>query len=126
MAEAAQHGVHSRPVLIAFVAFGLVLVGIALGVRALADRWETGPQPAPAVELAGPRLQSTPVEDRLRFEAEKRQRLESYGWVDRNHGIARIPIDVAMRLLAERGARAGASDATGEGEAQGEARGQAR
>lgn len=27
--------------------------------------------------------------------------LNSYGWVDRNRGIVRIPIDQAMKLLAE-------------------------
>jgi hypothetical protein len=30
-------------------------------------------------------------------------RLQSYGWVDRTAGIARIPIDQAMELLATRG-----------------------
>jgi hypothetical protein len=37
------------------------------------------------------------------------RRLSSYGWVDREAGIVRIPIDRAMDLLAERGlpARAG-------------------
>jgi hypothetical protein len=29
--------------------------------------------------------------------------LESYGWVDQKAGIVRIPIEEAMRLLAERG-----------------------
>jgi hypothetical protein len=29
--------------------------------------------------------------------------LNSYGWVDRTAGIARIPIDRAMQLLLERG-----------------------
>jgi hypothetical protein len=31
------------------------------------------------------------------------QRLNSYGWVDQQAGIARIPIDRAMALLAQRG-----------------------
>ena len=29
--------------------------------------------------------------------------LGSYGWVDRNAGVVRIPIDQAKRLLLERG-----------------------
>jgi hypothetical protein len=126
MAEATQHGVHPRPVLFAFIAFGVVLVGIALGVRALAGRWEAATPPAPRAEIAGPRLQSTAMADRLRFEAGKRRRLESFGWVDRSRGIAHIPIDLAMRLLAERGARPGAPDATAHGEARDEARREAR
>jgi hypothetical protein len=30
-------------------------------------------------------------------------RLQSYGWIDQTAGIARIPIDKAMELLATRG-----------------------
>ena len=29
--------------------------------------------------------------------------LSGYGWVDRSKGIARIPIDEAMRIIAARG-----------------------
>ena len=29
--------------------------------------------------------------------------LESYGWVDKNAGVVRIPIDEAMKLTLERG-----------------------
>jgi hypothetical protein len=35
--------------------------------------------------------------------ATQRRRLASYGWVDRSHGIAHIPIDRAIVLTAERG-----------------------
>lgn len=40
------------------------------------------------------------LEDVRRRHAE---RLQGYAWIDRDAGIARIPIDAAMRLLAERG-----------------------
>lgn len=38
-----------------------------------------------------------------RFEYEKRQQdlLSSYSWIDREKGIARIPLDVAMQRLAK-------------------------
>jgi hypothetical protein len=29
--------------------------------------------------------------------------LNGYGWVDREKGVARIPIDEAMRIVVERG-----------------------
>ena len=37
------------------------------------------------------------------------QRLDGYGWTDRNHGVARVPIARAMNLVAQEGlpARAG-------------------
>jgi len=36
------------------------------------------------------------------MDAEQRT-LTTYGWVDRNAGIVRIPIDEAMRLTTQRG-----------------------
>lgn len=49
-----------------------------------------------------------------RQEAAERERLQSYGWVDQNAGVARMPIDAAMKLVAERGlpVREGASTPT--------------
>jgi hypothetical protein len=50
-----------------------------------------------------PRLQTNPREDlRELLDAEQRT-LTTYGWVDRNAGIVRIPIDEAMRLTIQRG-----------------------
>jgi hypothetical protein len=53
--------------------------------------------------LAGPRLQITPALDLQKLYAEEDAVLSSYAWVDRAHGIVRIPIDRAMNLLIERG-----------------------
>src|SRR3989442_10321148 len=56
-----------------------------------------------------PRLQGAPghqisPQDELRqTRAEAEAALSSYGWVDEKTGIARIPIDEAIKLLAERG-----------------------
>jgi hypothetical protein len=50
-----------------------------------------------------PRLQTNPREDLNELRAKEDQILESYGWVDRNAGVVRIPIEVAMRLTLERG-----------------------
>ena len=37
------------------------------------------------------------------FRAEEDAALTTYGWVDKGRGVARIPVEEAMRLLAERG-----------------------
>jgi hypothetical protein len=37
----------------------------------------------------------------ITLDALKRGELGSYGWVDREHGVARIPIDRAMDLVVE-------------------------
>lgn len=46
--------------------------------------------------------------DWARQDAAVRTHLHTYGWVDRAHGVVRIPIDVAMeRILAESSHRPG-------------------
>ena len=47
-----------------------------------------------------PALQKRPQDDLKRFELEQRMSLSGYGWVDRSKGMARIPIDEAMRIIA--------------------------
>jgi hypothetical protein len=50
-----------------------------------------------------PRLQSAPREDLRELRAGEDEVLRGYGWVDKNAGIVRIPIDQAIRLTLERG-----------------------
>jgi hypothetical protein len=53
-----------------------------------------------------PELQKAPQSDLSRFTAAQRAALSGYAWVDRDHGIARIPIEEAMRQIAGRGKHA--------------------
>jgi len=50
-----------------------------------------------------PRLQVNAPEDLKRMREEEDALLNSYGWVDRQNGIVRIPIDRAIDLVARRG-----------------------
>jgi len=50
-----------------------------------------------------PRLQTNPRQDLADLRARENDALTTYGWVDRNAGIVRIPIDEAIRLTLERG-----------------------
>jgi hypothetical protein len=50
-----------------------------------------------------PRLQTNPRQDLSDLQGREDQQLQSYGWVDKNTGIVRIPIDRAMQLVVERG-----------------------
>ena len=50
-----------------------------------------------------PRLQVYPVRHWQDFQTAERERLESYGWMDRSTGAVHIPIDHAIDLIAERG-----------------------
>ncbi len=50
---------------------------------------------------AEPRLQRTPVADLQAIRKVEQDTLTSYGWVDEQKGVVRIPIDVAMKLVVE-------------------------
>ena len=50
-----------------------------------------------------PRLQPSPREDIMNFRIGEEAALKQYGWVDKNAGVVRIPIQEAMRLTLERG-----------------------
>jgi hypothetical protein len=50
-----------------------------------------------------PRLQTNPRQDLRDLRDAEDTVLTGYGWVDRNAGIARIPIGEAMKLTVERG-----------------------
>jgi hypothetical protein len=102
----------------ALLKFGFWLVMATLAVVLLLWRLyfvfvaeEAARQPPPPVMKANPakmappapHLQENPALDLARFRAEEDLALGSYGWVDKEKGTVRIPIEVAMRLLAERG-----------------------
>ena len=50
-----------------------------------------------------PRLQTNPRQDLSDLRAREDHALTSYGWVDKNAGIVRIPIEQAMKLTLDRG-----------------------
>ncbi len=62
---------------------------------------------SPLAELqqppAGPRLQVDPELDLVQFNAIEDSLVNSYGWVQKEAGVVRIPLDEAMKLMLERG-----------------------
>jgi len=56
-----------------------------------------------ALEPPSPRLQVDPEIDLETLRAQEDAILGSYAWVDKEQGIVRIPVEKAMRLVAERG-----------------------
>lgn len=62
-------------------------------------------QPFPRVDGEGraiPPQAATPVVDMITMRAEEEKALRNYGWVNREQGIVRIPIDQAKALTAAR------------------------
>ena len=62
-----------------------------------------------------PRLQTNPRQDLRDLRSSEDAVLGSYGWVDKNAGVVRIPIDQAMKLTLQQGlpARQGAKPISG-------------
>lgn len=56
------------------------------------------PAPGP-----GPALQASDAAERLAVTGPALERIDTYGWVDRQTGVVRIPITRAMELLVQRG-----------------------
>ena len=50
-----------------------------------------------------PSLQTQPFRDVYLMRDEEAKKLQSYGWVDQEGGVARIPIDKAMDVMMQRG-----------------------
>lgn len=66
--------------------------------------------------LMGPRLQISPARDLLEMRATENEYLNSYGWMDPERGIVRVPIDRAMELLLEKGLPVRESETAAPGE----------
>jgi hypothetical protein len=60
---------------------------------------ETAPSPA-----AFPKLVMNEPQALSEFRAKEDALLDGYGWVEKDHGIARMPIAEALRIVGERGA----------------------
>jgi hypothetical protein len=54
-------------------------------------------------EPPAPRLQDRPGLERREFLADQERATGEYGWVDRDAGVVRLPVERAIELLAERG-----------------------
>jgi hypothetical protein len=50
-----------------------------------------------------PNLQNQPFKDIYQLRQGETEKLTSYGWVDKEGGVARIPIDRAMEVMLQRG-----------------------
>ena len=74
-------------------------------------RQEAARQPPPPILKAqpgvlappAPHLQPSPAVDLQAFREQEDRILGTYGWVDKERQVVRIPIEEAMRLLVSRG-----------------------
>jgi hypothetical protein len=112
---AAAHEQKDADVINLFMIAGMLLLVVVLcllvcwGVLHFFNRERKAEQRRPATSgtqvaaFPAPRLLVHPGRERKKLETTGRAQLESYGWVDRRAGIARIPVTRAMQLIMERG-----------------------
>jgi len=91
-------------------AIGLVLVtilamGLIIVVFNVLKNMEGGEAKTidPTKVFPQPQLQKTPIPDLKEVRAKEEQTLTTYGWVDQQKGVVRIPISQAMDLVVKKG-----------------------
>ena len=100
----------SRPIitfgigLIALLFFSLVIsLWLDQGLTPPAPKEDKYALPAPPVaETTWPVLQTNPYDEIREYRREEEIRLTRYEWIDRQNGIARIPIKRAMTVFLDR------------------------
>ena len=60
-----------------------------------------------------PNLQVSPASDLEQLRADENMRLNTYGWVDKEQGVVRIPVEKAMEMVAKQGLPVRLPPATG-------------
>jgi hypothetical protein len=85
--------------LVAGIAATLLLIGVSFPAVLTNVGHASGRETSPPE----PRLQIDPQQDLAALRQQEQQRLSGYGWVDRERGLARIPVERAMEDIARRG-----------------------
>jgi len=91
-----------------FISFGIVygtfwfFEGRAKSYDSTAQKYPLAAA-VPHKEPPTPNLQKQPFKDIYLLRQGETEKLTSYGWVDKDGGVARIPIDRAMELMLQRG-----------------------
>jgi hypothetical protein len=89
----------------------LVVMGLMWGVAVLFKGSLAREDPAPpalaeareARVPPGPNLQQNPTADLASFRAAEEAELATWAWVDRKKGVARVPVERALEIVASRG-----------------------
>lgn len=109
-----DHEIASKPILKSAIWLAVVTIASFAAAYGL-YRWfagaETATDPAPSpilearqpVSIPGPRLQASPESELASQRVADRARLEGWGWVDREAGVAHVPIERAIEAVAESG-----------------------
>jgi hypothetical protein len=92
--------------LTAVIVAAVVITSLLIHFKAAEHSRQETPVPRLAQEreaTPGPRLQVDAQSELHQMRAAEDAALNNYGWVDKNAGIVRIPVDQAMEVLAKKG-----------------------
>jgi hypothetical protein len=99
-------GIHVLAVLAITAGFA-VFVAICVAGLYFYYAWAERNIPPPVPHsFPKPVLEQTPLLDLQKLQEKQRAQLQGYAWIDRGKGVARIPIERAMKMVAGRGADA--------------------
>ena len=108
-----QEDIRATPVLRFLIGISITTVVVCFLLlafyRAMRSHLAARQPPPPHMQFAKdrepppPRLQEQPASELAAIRAEEEATLSSYGVLDEKTGVVHIPIEAAMRLLAQRG-----------------------
>lgn len=90
----------------------IFVFGFFVYLRSLPDAVTPEPSPFASDRMLPPtpRLQANPPLDLAEFNAKMDTARNTYGWIDKSAGVAHIPVDKALDIIAERGLPYGAEN----------------
>ena len=92
-----------RSLLLLALIFVVTLLLLFVAVNGVFKASTVNAFPVDTTTFKEPVLQIHPIVDLNAYRAQEEKLLSSYGWVDKEAGIARIPIDRAIDLISEQG-----------------------
>lgn len=107
-----QRDLSNRMLAFSLVGLAILTVGAILvmalyagAYRSAAERNAAQPLPVGPADTTPPepRLENTPAEIRTAYEANLEMVMNSYGWLERDASVARIPVDRAKAIVAREG-----------------------
>ena len=98
-----ESGGYGRTLLLLFLIFFVALVALYAALNGQIQATKVSAFPVDTTAFQEPVIQIDPVSDLESYKTQQQELLNSYGWVDKGAGIARIPIDRAIELTAQQG-----------------------
>ncbi len=98
-----ESGGYGRTLLLLIIIFVVALIGLTAALEGKFQAQKVTAFPVDTTSFKEPVLQLDPVGDWKSYKAQQDELLNSYGWVDKGAGVARIPVERAIDIIATQG-----------------------